>query len=71
MNSELLRYTMRKNNDNVLSLSKAVGIARDTLYKKIRGESEFTQTEIAKIANRYNLDDSLVVDIFLNETKLN
>ncbi|MBR5487582.1 MAG: helix-turn-helix transcriptional regulator [Phascolarctobacterium sp.] len=66
MNKELLKYHILKNGDTVKTLAAFLGLHAGTLYKKISGESDFSTTEVAKIAKKYDLSDSLVVDIFLH-----
>ena len=66
MNKELLKYHISKNGDTVKSLAAFLGLHTGTLYKKISGERDFSTKEVAKITKKYDLSDSLVVDIFLH-----
>ena len=72
MNSKLLRSIMFIFGDTNETLAKALGISEPSLSNKIneRG-TEFKQSEIVSIKNRYNLDSKQVEDIFFNDKCLN
>ena len=65
MNSKLLRSVMVLNGDTNATLAKHLNISEQSLSNKIneRG-TEFKQGEIAKIKERYNLDNDMVDRIF-------
>lgn len=65
MNKSLLKYQMQLHNDSVKDLAEFLNVHFTTLYKKINGVNDFSNTEMSKIAKRYNLADAEVVDIFL------
>lgn len=50
--------------DTHAMLAEALGIARQTCSSKINGERDFKQSEIDKIAKRYDLTAHDVVLIF-------
>jgi hypothetical protein len=56
---------MRSHKDNFTSLSKSLGIARQSLYNKLRGITPFTIDEIRRIAVRYGLTPEEIEKIFL------
>ena len=65
MKRHLLKQKMVDNNDTMKTLARVLDIAPNTLYKKMQGTvQEFTQTEIHKIAERYNLTAEEIKDIF-------
>ena len=66
MNSKELKIEMIRHNDNGESLSKAIGISRQTLSNKMSENhpADFDRAEIAKIKERYNLSNDRVDEIF-------
>lgn len=65
MKRHLLKQKMVDNNDTMKVLAQVLDIAPNTLYKKMQGTvQEFTQTEIRKIAERYDLTAEEIKDIF-------
>lgn len=65
MKRHLLKQKMVDNNDTMKVLAQVLDIAPNTLYKKMQGTvQEFTQTEILKIAERYDLTAEEIKDIF-------
>ena len=65
MKRHLLKQKMVDNNDTMKMLAQVLDIAPNTLYKKMQGTvQEFTQTEIYKIAERYDLTAEEIKDIF-------
>ncbi len=69
LNVLLLKSKMILNGDNNTTLSKFLGISRQTLANKMNGNngSEFYQSEISSIKKRYNLTASEIDDIFFNQ----
>lgn len=61
----MLEAKMAEYGDNCVKLADYLGIARQTCALKINGEREFKQSEIDKIAKRYDLTPHDVVLIFL------
>ena len=65
MKRHLLKQKMVDNNDTMKMLAQVLDIAPNTLYKKMQCTvQEFTQTEIRKIAERYDLTAEEIKDIF-------
>lgn len=62
--NRLLRAEMVLNGDNLNTLSDYLGIAHQTLSRKISGKADFTQSEMNKIKERYNLSDEKFGQIF-------
>lgn len=67
MNKQLLKAHIVKNCDTQSELAKALGITLSRLSERINGRgTEFRQSEILLIKNRYNLTDEDVAAIFFN-----
>ena len=49
MDAIRLEYEMKKKGYNVERLCKELGMSKSAYYRKLRGVSEFTQSEIQKI----------------------
>lgn len=68
MNSKLLRSIMFLFGDTNKTLAEALGISEVSVCNKINENgTEFKQSEIVFIKNRYNLNLQQVEDIFFNE----
>ena len=63
-NLEELRVIMFKNKDTRTSLAKYLKLDKATLSKRLSGELEFKSSEIKKISEKYNFDDSEIVYFF-------
>lgn len=61
MNKELLEYHMKKANKNVSDVCSALGISRSAYYRKCKGISEFTLSEIQTIVAYLNLDSPMEI----------
>ena len=70
MNVSLLWGVLRRNHCSVAKLSKHLGIAVTTGYRKLDGKTEFTRKEIAIIRKVFNLTYGELIDIFFNEKGL-
>ena len=49
MDAEKLREIMREKGITVVQMCKIIGISRKAFWKKCRGDTEFKQSEIAKV----------------------
>ena len=65
MNAALLEYEMKCRKVSKAEMCEVLGISRTAFYRKCNVISEFTQSEIQKIANYLNLED--IVPIFFTE----
>lgn len=65
--NRLLKAQMVLHGDNLNTLSAYLGIAHQTLSRKISGEADFKQKEMEMIRDRYNLSDEMFVRIFTKE----
>lgn len=63
-NTVMLKAKMVLNHDTVLGLANFLGLNRQSLSAKINGRTEFKQSEIGKIACRYNLTYDEIKAIF-------
>lgn len=70
MNERLLKAEMIIYGDDLNSLAEYLGMARQTLARKMN-EATFTQEEMFKIKNRYDLSDERFVQIFKKELEEN
>lgn len=62
--NRLLKSEMVLHGDSITSLAEYLGIAHQTLSRKISGAADFTQSEMNKIKKRYQLSDEKYVLIF-------
>ena len=67
MNARLLKSKMvlYGDEDFVKAIANLLEISRQTAGAKLKGESEFTQTEIAIISKHYCLNDEEIRKIFI------
>lgn len=67
MNAKLLKSKMVLHGDEefVTALSILLKVSRQTASAKLKGEREFTQTEIALISKHYCLNDEEIRKIFI------
>lgn len=64
MQTRLLRAKMVEFGDDYSTLAEILGLSRQTCSVKVNGKQDFKQSEIDKIAKRYNLTAHEVVLIF-------
>ena len=66
-NVNLLKAAMAKKGDLnfVACLAELLNIGRSTASKKLNGKAEFTQSEIVKIAEHYDLTAEDIKQIFV------
>jgi ACT domain-containing protein len=65
MNKTLLDNKMREKGKNISEMCAILGISRSAYYRKCKGISEFTHSEIQKIVDVLDLDSP--VEIFFAE----
>ena len=66
MNSKELKVQMIRKEKTVDDLCTALGISRSAWFRKISGESEFTQGEISGLRFELDLDDEQTGMIFFS-----
>jgi predicted DNA-binding transcriptional regulator AlpA len=59
MDSNRLRYEMAKKNITIAMLCKHLKMSRSAFYRKCKGTSEFTQSEIEQIVAYLDLDSPM------------
>lgn len=69
MDSELLKYHAAKSGYTLTNLSKVLGINASTLSRKLRGETDFTRSEIVLIKKCLNLTLTDVDSIFFTNER--
>lgn len=55
MDVEYLRYKIRSQNMTIIQFADDLGISTSTLYKKMKGKTEWTYKEMRNIKNILNL----------------
>ena len=65
MDKALLEYEMKKRGVTIADMCEELNCSRSAFYRKCNGRSEFTQSEIQKIATILELKD--LAPIFFNE----
>lgn len=68
MNRKELRAQMIRMGKSTDELCAAIGISRSAWFRKLSGESEFTQSEITGLRSELSLDDRMTGVIFFNGT---
>lgn len=66
MNETLLKSIMVLRGDNQMELARVLGIHENTLTSKLQQRNDFKQSEIKLIAERYQLTDAQIKEIFFN-----
>lgn len=68
MKKNLLESKMKLHGDIQSDLAEAIGISLQTFNKKLNGTDggQFTQSEIQKVKERYNLTSKEVDEIFFD-----
>ena len=66
MNSRELKAQMIRKGKTADQLCAAMGISRSAWFRKVSGDSEFTQGEICKLRGLLGLDDHQTAEIFFD-----
>lgn len=64
MNNIELKVKLMRSNMSVEDLAQRMGINKVTLYRKIKGESQFDLNEIKEVAAILNLTQNEIFSIF-------
>lgn len=67
MNTKELKAQIVRKEKTVDQLCASLGISRSAWFRKIGGESQFTQGEITGLRKELELSDEQTGDIFFNE----
>ena len=66
MNVKALKARMIIKEKSIDALCAALGISRTSWFRKVGGESQFTQGEISVLRHELDLDDHQTAEIFFN-----
>lgn len=66
VNLNLLSDSMRKSGMTVTAIATKCGIKRETLYKRLSGDTEFKASEISNLAQVLGLDNVARDKIFFD-----
>lgn len=64
MNFNDLNAEIARNNLSIPKLANIIGISKKAMYSRMRGQIDFSQSEIAKISEVLNLSDDKILAIF-------
>lgn len=64
MDTNLLKSQIVLKGQNVSGISNILGISKSALYRKLKGQSEFTRTEIVKLVNLLEIEKEKAYEIF-------
>lgn len=67
MNIAELKAEMARQNITIPQLAEQIHVSKKTLYSRIKGETCFTQPEIAAIAKELKLSNTKIFVIFFAE----
>lgn len=67
MDVKELKAQMVRKDKSVDQMCAALGISRSAWFRKIGGESQFTQGEMMDLRNELDLDDQQTVAIFFDQ----
>lgn len=67
MNAKELKVQMIRKDKTVDQLCTALGISKSAWFRKVNGDSEFTQGEIKGLRYELELDDELTRIIFFED----
>ena len=64
MKDKILKSELVLKDKSLKDLARDIGISATALYRKIKGVSEFSASEIKKISQILNLSNDKIIDIF-------
>lgn len=67
MNVKALKARMIIKEKSIDALCAALGISRTSWFRKVGGESQFTQGEISVLRHELDLDDHQTAEIFFSQ----
>lgn len=67
MNIRELKAQMIRKDKTVDQLCSAIGISRSAWFRKVGGESQFTQGELNDLRRELELDDHQIMAIFFSD----
>ena len=67
MDVQLLKSQFVLNNIKICDVAKKIGISKSAMYRKMKGETEFTREEINTLITILKLDIKTAMKIFFGE----
>ena len=67
MNINLLKSKIVLKGKKIPTIANDLGISRTSLYRKLKGKSEFTRSEIARLIGILDLKKENAIEIFFND----
>ena len=67
MDVKELKAQMIRKDKSVDQLCAAIGISRTSWFRKVGGDSQFTQDELQRLRNELQLDDEQTIMIFFSD----
>lgn len=67
MDTRELAAELARNNLSIPAIANQIGIGKNAFYRKMRGESQFKQSEIKSLKKILSLSDERVMSIFFAE----
>ncbi|EIW19964.1 MULTISPECIES: helix-turn-helix domain-containing protein [Pelosinus] len=67
MDSQALKVELLTKRKKAGDISDALGISKSAFYRKLKGETAFTQVEIVKIREILGITNERMIEIFFNE----
>jgi hypothetical protein len=62
-----LKYFIADRGKTLAAYEQALGISKTALYRKMRGQTEFTRDEIEKTIRFLRLNESDTISVFFND----
>lgn len=67
MDVKELKAQMIRKDKSVDQLCAAIGISRTSWFRKVGGDTQFTQDELQRLRNELELDDEQTIMIFFSD----
>lgn len=67
MNINLLMSQLALKGKKVTDIASMLSISKTAIYRKFKGDSDFTRQEISKMIEYLSIDTELAMKIFFNE----
>ena len=67
MDVNKLKYFIADRGESLSTYEQALGISRTALYRKMRGQTEFTRDEIEKTIRFLRLNEADTISVFFND----
>lgn len=64
MNTNILMAQLALHSQKISDLSKAIGISKSALYRRLKGTARFNREEIQKTIKFLNLSNETAMEIF-------